>query len=203
MAVQQSVKSYKYLGTPQTVVKMFEAADGDRGQRSFALRSRIEPIIRYVRPKDYWSEVLALYYWTCGPQFRYTRDPRKVEQIKDPMRMLWEIENYGSTLVDCDEFATFLRAVIGSIGSKTRIVTVGFRPKGNGKVNPRLFDDEIFNLITSEHPRLPGPFTHVFAQALKPGPDGGSWVTVDPVAGPRTPKMHRRVKQYRIYESDD
>lgn len=200
MAGEKNVKSWEYRGTPQTVVKMLETSDGDRGQRSFKLRERAEQVIRYVRPKDYWSEVLAIYYWTCGPQFRYTRDPRKVEQIKDPLRMLWEIDTYGSTLVDCDEFTTFLRAAIGSIGGKTRFVTVGFRPKGDGKVNPNLFDDPVFNLMTSTHPRLPGPFTHVFAQALKPG---GGWVTVDPVAGPRTPKMHQRVKQYRIYETED
>jgi hypothetical protein len=200
VAGEQIVKSWEYRGTPQTVVKMFEVADGDRGQRSFKLRDRVEQIIRYVRPKDYWSEVLAIYYWCCGPQFRYTRDPRKVEQIKDPLRMLDEIDRHGSTLVDCDEFSTFLRAAIGSVGGKTRIVTVGFRPKGEKQPNPQLFDDPVFKLMTSPHPRLPGPFTHVFAQALKPG---GIWVTIDPVAGPRTPKMQSRVKQYRIYESDD
>lgn len=200
MAGADSVKSWDYLGTPQTVVKMFEISDGDRGQRSFKLRERAENIIRYVRPKDYWSEVLAIYYWTCGPQFRYTRDPRKVEQIKDPLRILWEIDRYGSSLVDCDEYSTFLRSAIGSIGGRTRFATVGFRPKGDGKINLQLFDDPIFNLMTSPHPRLPGPFTHVFAQALKPG---GIWVTIDPVAGPRTPKMHRRVKQYRIYTKED
>lgn len=200
MADVNYIKSEEYRGTPQTVVKMFEAADGDRGQRSFRLRERVEKVIRYLRPKDYWSEVLAVYYWACGPQFRYTRDPRKVELIKDPTRMLWEIDNYGATLVDCDEFTTFLRAALGTIGAKTRVVTVGFKPRGNKKPNPRLFEDPVFNLISSPHPRLPGPFTHVFAQALKPG---NIWVTVDPVAGPRTSNMHRRVKQYRIYESED
>jgi len=200
VAGENIVKSWEYRGTPQTVVKMFEVADGDRGQCSFKLRDRVEQVIRYVRPKAYWSEVLAIYYWCCGPQFRYTRGPRKVEQIKDPLRMLDEIERAGSTLVDCDEFSTFLRAAIGSVGGKTRIVTVGFKPKGEKQPNPRLFDDPVFKLMTSPHPRLPGPFTHVFAQALKPG---NVWVTIDPVAGPRTAKMHDRVKQYRIYESDD
>ena len=200
MAPNEYVKSLEYRGTPQTVVAMFKAADGDRGQRSFRLRERVEQVIRHLRPKDYWSEVLAVYYWACGPQFRYTRDPRKVELIKDPVRMLWEIDTRGSTLVDCDEFTTFLRAALGTIGTKTRIVTVGFKPSGNKKPNPKTFDDPIFNLISSPHPRIPGPFTHVFAQALKPG---NVWVTVDPVAGPRTAKMHRSVKQYRLYESDD
>jgi hypothetical protein len=100
----------------------------------------------------------------------------------------------------CDEFATFLRATLGTIGCETRIVTVGFRPTGGHEANPQLFADPIFNLMTSPHPRLPGPFTHVFAQAQKPN---RSWVTVDPVAGPRTGKMHKRVKQLRIYQERD
>lgn len=196
MAGDTRIKVMEYLGTPQTVKEMFRVADGDRGQKSFKLRESVEKIIRYVRPKDYWSEVLAIYYWACGPQFRYTRDPNKVEQIKDPLRMIEEIEKYGSTLIDCDEFATFLRAAIGAIGGETRIVTVGFRPTNGIQPDPELFNDPAFRLMTSPHPRLPGPFTHVFAQAEKPGK---SWVTVDPVAGPRTDRMHRRVKQYRIY----
>jgi len=201
LAGVEQIKTQKYLGTPQTVVQMLDAADGFRGQKSFKLRERAEEVIRYVRPKDYWSEVLALYYWTCGPQFRYTRDPRKVEQVKDPLRILWEIDNKGSTLIDCDEFATFLRALVGSIGGQTRIVTVGFKPLEKGrKINPRLFDDPIFRLMTSKHPRLPGPFTHVFTQARKPG---NIWVAIDPVAGPRTARMLSRVKQYRIYQPGD
>jgi len=200
VAVNQNVEIQQYRGTPQTVVKMFEVADGFRGQKSPALREHIEDVVRYVRPRDYWSEILAIYYWTCGPQFRYTRDPLKVEQVKDPMRIMWEIKNRGSTLIDCDEFATFLRAAIGCVGGRTRIVTVGFRPT-NGKLpNPRLFEDPVFQLMTSPHPKLPGPFTHVFAQAAKPG---GGWVTVDPVAGPRTANMHKRVKQFRIYTTKD
>lgn len=199
MAGNDRITMVEYTGTPQTVAEMFRVADGLRGQKSFKLRSSVENVIRHVRPKDYWSEVLAVYYWACGPQFRYTRDPARVEQIKDPVRMTEEIERFGSTLVDCDEFATFLRAALGTIGCETRIVTVGFRPVGGATANPRLFDDPIFRLMTSPHPRLPGPFTHVFAQAEKPN---RSWVTVDPVAGPRTDRMHKRVKQYRIYQEN-
>jgi hypothetical protein len=40
----------------------------------------------------------------------------------------------------------------------------------------------------------------VFCQAKKPK---GGWVTLDPVAGPRTANMHDRVKQARIYVSMD
>lgn len=196
MRENPQVAVYKYTGTPQTIIKMTEAADGDRGQRSFALRERVEDVIRRVRPKDYWSESLAVYYWMCGPQFRYTRDPRRVEQVKDPMRLIEEIDKHGSCLGDCDDFATFGRAALGSIGNKTRFATVGFRPANGRVANPAIMADPVFKLITSPHPRLPGPFTHVFMQAMKPH---GGWVTLDPVAGPRTEEMHRRVKQVRFY----
>lgn len=200
MAVRDSsVKVHKYRGTPQTVIEMVKAANGDRGEKSFKLRERVEKIIQDLRPKDYWSEVLAIYYWTCGPQFRYTRDPRRVEQVKDPLRMLWEIDTNGVTLVDCDEFTTFILAGLGTIGAQGRIVTVGFRPT-NGKVgDPRAMQDPEFRMMTQGMARLPGPFTHVFCQARKPG---AGWVTLDPVAGPRTANMHRRVKQMRIYVPD-
>ena len=191
-----NVKIERYQGTPQTIKKMVDISDGDHGQKSFKLRERVEDIIYRIRPRDYWSECLAVYYWTCSPLFRYTRDPLRVEQIKDPLRILWELDKRGVACIDCDEFATFIRACLGTIGSKCRFLTVGFRPTKGKRSDSRLFDDPIFNLISSPHPRLPGPFTHVFAQATKPK---GGFVTLDPVAGPRTQKMHNRIKQVRIY----
>jgi transglutaminase-like putative cysteine protease len=178
---------------------MVRVASGDRGQKNFKLREKAESVVRQVRPKDYWSEVLALYYWLCGPEFRYTRDPERVELVKDPMRMLWELQTHGRALGDCDDLSTLLMALIGSLGGSTRIVTVGFRPVNGKLADPRIFDGHDMNLITSPHPRLPGPFTHVFIQAKKPK---GGWVTLDPVAGPRTEDMHRKVKQVRFYVAD-
>jgi hypothetical protein len=194
------VYTVPYQGTPRTVAEMIRVANGDRGQKSWILRKQVENIIRFVRPRDYWSEVLAIYYWVCGPRFRYTRDPRRVEQIKDPLRMLWEIAKYGVTLGDCDDLATFIMASIGSIGGRSRIVTVGFHSAGGRKPREDIFKGLDMQLITSPHPRLPGPFTHVFCQGVK---SPGGWVTLDPVAGPRTTKMHRRVRQVRIYEPND
>jgi hypothetical protein len=196
---QSSVKVLPYNGTPFTIVKMFEAADGDRGQKSFKLRERVEDVIRRVRPRDYWSEVLAIYFWTCGPQFRYTRDPLRVEQVKDPLRILHEIDTKGCALVDCDDLGTFIRAATGTIGARTRLTTVGFRPPVGEPKGAETMAGMPINVITSPHPRLPGPFTHVFAQGLKPK---GGWVTLDPVAGPRTDLMHKRVKQLRFYVSE-
>jgi hypothetical protein len=195
----QNVRVHKYRGTPQTVIEMVKVANGDRGQKSFQLRERVEEIIKSIRPKDYWSEVLAVYYWTCGPQFRYTRDPLRVEQVKDPLRMLWEIDHNGVALGDCDDLATFILACIGTIGAQGRIVTVGFRPTNGRRGHPAILKDPEIRVMSEGMARLPGPFTHVFCQARKPG---AGWVTLDPVAGPRTANMHKRVKQMRIYVPD-
>ena len=185
-----------YRGTPQTVVKMFQAANGPRGQKSFRVRCRVEEVIRHIRPKDYLSEIMAVYLWTCGTEFRYTRDPERVELVKDPERLLDELEGRGVALGDCDDLATFLIAALGSIGCTCRIVTVGFTKPGEALPDKRVLSEPGMHLVTSPHPRLSGPFTHVFAQVKRPG---GSWVTVDPVAGPRTRRMHSRVKQLRVY----
>jgi hypothetical protein len=113
--------------------------------------------------------------------------------------MLWEIDNNGVTLVDCDEFTTFILAALETIGAQGRIVTVGFRPTNGKRGDPRILQDPQLRVLADPMARLPGPFTHVFAQARKPG---AGWVTLDPVAGPRTANMHRRVKQMRIYVPD-
>lgn len=191
-----TVKTFPYRGTPQTVAKMFEVSNGERGAKSWRLRERVEDVIKAVRPRDYWSECLAVYYWVCSPQFRYTRDPQRVELVKSPLQMLWEIDTRGVTLGDCDDLSTFIRSALGTIGADVRFATVGFMSPNGELPHPNVLSDPIFRLMSSAHPRLPGPFTHVFAQGRKPT---GGWVTLDPVAGPRIAEMHRRVRQVRIY----
>lgn len=197
-AAQTTVRSNPYYGTPQTVKSMFAVAHGEHGAKSWKLRERVEGVIRHVRQRDYWSEVLAVYYWVCSPAFRYTRDPLRVELVKTPTRMLHEIDTVGVAQGDCDDLSTFLVAAIGTIGGESRLATVGFVPTNGSSPDPRLLRDPVFRLITSQHPRLPGPFAHVFCQARKP--NSGAWVSLDPVAGPRIGEMHSRVKQLRIYE---
>lgn len=178
---------------------MFAVAHGDRGAKSWKLRERVEGVIRRVRPRDYWSEALAVYYWVCSQQFRYTRDPQRVEQLKDPLQMLWEIDSYGVTLGDCDDLSTFIMASLGTIGASSRIATVGFRTTNGEKPHPKVLADPIFRLMSSPHPRLPGPFTHVYTEGRKPS---GSWVTLDPVAGPRIAEMQKRIRQMRVYHEE-
>ena len=173
-----------YRGTPYTVEKMIELCLGPRGEKSILVRRHAEQIVSTIRPKDYSSEVIAIYYWWTRSG-RYTRDPVHVELLKDPQRLV-EDADAGRLVCDCDELATGIATDCLVIGAKARFVTVGFKP---GK-RPR-------GLPTSRLSQATGPFTHVFAQAQDPRTK--IWWTLDPVAGRRVARMQNRVTQVRIY----
>jgi transglutaminase-like putative cysteine protease len=75
---------------------------------------------------------------------------------------------------DCDDIATLLAAMVLLCGSEARFVTVGFR-RG-------------------------GPFTHVFCEGRDPKTK--RWVTLDPVAGPHTPEMLGRIREFKLHVVD-
>ncbi len=173
----------EYRGTPDTVAKMVELSLGKRGEQSILVRRHAEQIVGNLRPKDYASEVMAIYYWWTRSG-RYTRDPLHVELLKDPQRMV-EDADAGRLVCDCDELATGIATDCMVIGAKARFVTVAFKPRQHPPWLPR-----------SRVGRA-GPFTHVFAQAQDPRTQ--IWWTLDPVAGRRAERMHQRVRQMRIY----
>lgn len=160
-----------YRGTPHTVGRMIQLARGPRGEQSFKVRRHAEQIVSNIRPKDYASEVVALYHWWTRAG-RYTRDPLHVELLKDPERMVDDALQ-GRLNSDCDELATAIVASCLVIGAPAQFVTVGFRP---GQKDAH---------------------THVFARAQDPR--SGVWWVLDPVAGRRVGKMLNRVKHFRIY----
>jgi len=170
----QSISDYE--GTPQTVAAMINAAKGDRGERSLAVRRAAEGVVSGLREKDYNGEIAALYYWVCAHK-RYTHDPTHVELVKDPLASLEEIQRFGKATLDCDDLSTLLAALLMSIGVRVQIVTVDFK-SCTGQDN----------------------FSHVFTVAQDP--KSKTWLVVDPVAGPRTAEMLRRVKCYRAYSLD-
>lgn len=168
-------KRLQYLGTPQTIATMSALALGPRGEQSPFVRRHAERIVANLRPKDYASELMGIFYWWCRAG-RYTRDPLHVELLKDPERLVTDGEN-GQLVIDCDEFALGIATDCMVVGAPAQFVTVGFRT--------RL-------------PGAPEGFTHVFARAQDPRT--GIWWILDPVAGARAEAMLKRVKQYRIYE---
>lgn len=164
-----------YRGTPATIAKMCELALGPRGEQSLVVRRHAEQVVSNLRPKDYASEVMALYYWWCMAG-RYTRDPLHVELLKDPQRLVEDAES-GRLTCDCDEFALGIATDCMVIGAEADFVTVGFKER---------------------MPGMPALYSHVFARAKDPRT--GLWWVLDPVAGKNVRRMLKRVKQYQIYK---
>jgi transglutaminase-like putative cysteine protease len=155
---------------------MDRVARGPRGALSLELRLAIEDIVRYVRPRDQLSLLAALYQW-FERHYHFVKDPRDVEQVKDPVRLLREIQQYGRAVGDCDDASTFLSSAMRTLGVDARLVRTGFR---NPTPEQQMGEER-------------GRYSHVLAL----GHDQyGRPVVLDPVAGRRTPKMLTRVKQY-------
>jgi hypothetical protein len=93
-------------------------------QTSWPLRHLVERVCLGIRPKDYLSELLGLFYFVCRT-VRYMRDPRTVELVKTPEATL------ATRVGDCDDMATLLAALLLLAGFLVRFVTVGFRPDGS------------------------------------------------------------------------
>lgn len=162
-----------YLGTPQTVSAMRALAL--RGQSHPAVRRYAIGIIRQVQPRDYLSELAALFY-AVAARVRYVRDPINVEMVAHPALTL---ENAAG---DCDDMATALaslhHALLGAgalaVGNRAQFVLVGFRRSAG-----------------------PDSFSHVLIRVLDP--KTGRWVILDPVAGPNTAEMLAAVRTAKAY----
>lgn len=185
-----------YTGTPETVLEILRVAYGPHGAKSWTVRKFAEDVIKGVQSRDYWSEALAVYFCVCGPKFRYTHDPQKVELVKSPEKMITEINQRGVTLGDCDDLTAVLLALESMIGINCRVGTGSFD-----------LDKDMWPQMMGERPerfgfrvRGPGfaggPFTHVWAEGQRPD---GRWFLLDPVAGPDSRQMRRRLKQVRYY----
>lgn len=168
------VASHRVVETPyHGVVDSITAMDkmARAGQAHPRVRRYAEEVIRQVYPKDYLSELAALYYDVCR-RVRYTRDPAEREYVQHPAVVL----QYRSA--DCDDQAVLLRAALGAlglaVGNPIEFVTVGF--EANAPPARR--------------------FTHVFVRAYDA--KTGQWVVVDPVAGPNTRDMLQKARVFAV-----
>lgn len=151
--------------------------------RDAALRSQQQPVVRmlaeetcrYLPSKDCVSEALAFYHLVLD-KTRYMRDPRTIEYIRAPWRVIPSIMAGQQPGLDCDDMTALLCALLLASGSETRAVTVAF-------VNATYRGER--------------QYSHVFAQAREPRT--GQWITLDPVAGNRTKEMLSRVVNYKIW----
>jgi hypothetical protein len=165
----------KFHGTPDTIKMMIDYARGTEGEQNVLVRQYAEAIVRFLRPKDYLGEILAIRHWCTGPHLRYANDARHVEQVKSPFRTLTEVGTYGVSNLDCDDFATVIASLGMCLGREARYTMVGF-----GAANE---------------------FTHVFA-CLKE-PRSGEWIICDPVAGTREHVMASTAKTFQHVSVDD
>jgi hypothetical protein len=162
-----------FRGPETTVNEMRRAILGPRGERSVRVRSFTENVIRGLQPKDYLGEILAIRY--AGAEFlRYTNDPASVEWVKDPERIVEEIDATGLAIGDCDDQTTFIATMLRQIGRRVELITVGFG--------------------------IPGSFSHIFPRVEEP--KSGQWIVCDPVAGTRESRMLSSVTTWKAWRID-
>lgn len=147
---------------------------GARGEHSLKVRRACEDVIGGVWPKDYLGEVLAIRNFATD-HIRYTNDPRHIELIKDPERIIAEIEERGVCLCDCDEIAQLIATMALVAGRTAEFVVVGFGAAGD--------------------------YSHVFARVQEP--KSGIQVVCDPVAGQDERQMLERVTTKQFWSLDD
>lgn len=164
----------RFRGSPDTLRKMREHALGDRGERSLEVRMLTEAVTRQLRPKDYLSEILAVRNF-CTTHVRYMNDPLHVELIKDPQRLVEEIDAFGRTVADCDEIAQLIATMLLTTGRDAQFVVCGFD--------------------------APGDYSHVFARVREP--KSGEWIVVDPVAGQDEAGMLQKITTAEAWSLDD
>ena len=165
----------RFHGTDDTIRMMIDYARGPEGEQNPRVRQWAEAIVRQLRPKDYLGEIIAIRHWCTGPHLRYGNDARHVEQVKSPFRVLMEVQQYGISVLDCDDFACLIATLGMCLGREARYTMVGFG--------------------------LPGDYTHVFG-CLKE-PRSGEWIICDPVAGTREYMMASTAKTYKHISVDE
>lgn len=185
--------TYQFLGTaPQTTLRSFQGPNdtlrlmgahalGPDGEQNMLCRAFTEFVIRELHPKDYLGEILAIRNcfvqaspWKPGVQlFRYANDPRHVELVKTPRRMVQEIHEHGNCVVDCDDIACMAATMGLVIGREVELVAMGFAPKQLSHVGCRIKE-----------------------------PKSGRWIWVDGVAGPREREAAQRAKELLVLSLD-
>jgi hypothetical protein len=161
-----------FRGPRTTIVEMVRALNGPRGERSVRVRTYTERVVRGLQPKDYFSEILAIRH-DVQEHIRYLNDPVTTEWVKDPERLVEEIETVGKAAADCDEIALLIATMMRQVGRDVEFVTVGFG--------------------------APGSHSHVFTRVREP--KSGKWIVCDPVAGTDEDGMLARVTSHKIWST--
>lgn len=171
----------QFKGPKDTLELMAKHALGPRGEQSMLVRQFTEWCLRDVWPKDYLGEIIAIRNIFVQPSptrrgvplFKYANDPRHVEMVKDPQRMVEEIMQHGSCVCDCDDFACMAATMALQMGREVDLVAMGFKPKSLSHVGCRVKE-----------------------------PKSNRWIWIDGVAGPKEKDAARRAKTIMIHSLD-
>lgn len=154
-------------------------------QANYRLRLLVEQVVGRLTPKDFLSEILAVYWWVVA-NVRYCNDPRTVELVRAPREVIARLDlviNRGldpqarwRPSLDCDDMTTLLAAMLLALGREVQIVTVAFR-------------DAFF--------RGERQFQHVFLRVREPRTN--QWIVLDPVAAEQSATMLRRTVAAKIW----
>lgn len=161
-------------GPKTTLAGLVKAVQGPRGEASLLVRSQTELVIGDLWPKDYVGEISAICNWVAE-RVRYVNDPMHVELLKDPQRLVEEIQARGIARGDCDDIAGLIATMCLQVGRHAQFVVVGFGAKGQ--------------------------YTHVFCRVQEP--KSGTWIVCDPVAGSDVAGMLSRVTTFEIWSTDE
>lgn len=167
-------RSVEYDGVPYTIEDMRRMIRTSLNREGTApIRRLVEEITAQVRPKDYVSEVAAIYYW-CLKNIRYMRDPVHVEYVQSPHVLLSpspadRAAGRRAGQDDCEALATTIAAMCMSVGNPCQFVTISM--DGGG-------------------------FHHVFAVSRI---RNGVKVVLDPVPGPEVSTMLRRTVRHQVW----
>jgi len=158
----------RYRGVKDSITGMKANVLSPRGAMSPIVRLQAEQIVKLVSPKDYLSEILAIRHWV-NLHIPYLRDPAHVEWMRDPERLVVDIQKQGVVRADCDEYASLIAALWLAVGNEVEFVTAGFAPP-------------------------PAQHSHVFVRAKIPKTN--LWIVCDPVAGTREMQMLQKVVDF-------
>jgi len=173
------VRSYR--GPKDTLETMATHALGKYGERSIYVRKFVEWVVGQVFPKDYLGEVLAVRNVFVQPSpvlpwvplIHYVNDPRHLEFVKTPERVVKEILELGYAIADCDDTSTLAAACCLCIGREVELVAMGFTPH---------------------------QLSHVAVRVKEP--KSGRWIILDGVAGPREKEAAGKAKELLIKSLD-
>lgn len=119
-------------------------------------------LVRNLPANDRRGEIIHLHGFVRDA-IRYVRDPDGVEMVQSPKRTL----QIGQG--DCDDKATLLSALLGSIGFPTRFVAIGISdPRSIALLTRSKFLSSIPNLA---------PYSHVLLEAKL----GTRWIPLETI----------------------